>query len=426
MASVTQHPATARKDTPAELGLHRRLDLDETLAALRRRRPAHRGGRQARARRRAHRARHARSCIRSCWSRTRSSPTPQAGQAAQPRSADAMAGAARRAAVPEDRSDEDRRRRGDAGRQPRLRAALPHPAGRGARPMQVVFATSEPFDTRWIADLGHILRRDIKRVVANPLDIGRYLVEFYKRARSIQRAQGRQERPQRRPRRSSTSSSWSSSARHGSSTPTTSTSCTSSTGCGSTRSTSARRDIHLEPRRDTGIDPLPHRRRAAPGLPDADAGDDRDDRAHQAARPHGRGREAPAAGRPHQDAHRRTATRSSCACRRMPTAFGEKLVMRIFDPDIAGQATSPSSASRRTTAKRWERAGRAAARHHPGHRPDRLGQDDDALFDAEAAGDAGGQRLHGRGPDRDDRARVQPDAGAAGDRPRFRRPACAR
>ena len=54
--------------------------------------------------------------------------------------------------------------------------------------MQVVFATSEPFDTRWIGDLGHILRRDIQRVVANPIDVGRYLTEWWGVQRSIQRA----------------------------------------------------------------------------------------------------------------------------------------------------------------------------------------------------------------------------------------------
>jgi general secretion pathway protein E len=54
--------------------------------------------------------------------------------------------------------------------------------------MQVVFATSEPFDTRWIADLGHVLRKDIQRVVANPLDVGRYLAEWWGVQRSIQRA----------------------------------------------------------------------------------------------------------------------------------------------------------------------------------------------------------------------------------------------
>ena len=63
-------------------------------------------------------------------------------------------------------------------------------------------------------------------------------------------------------------------------------------------------------------DPLSHRRRAAHRLPAAAGRDERDDRAHQAARPHGRGREAPPAGRPHQDAQSRTATRSRCACRR--------------------------------------------------------------------------------------------------------------
>ncbi len=55
--------------------------------------------------------------------------------------------------------------------------------------MKVVFATSEPFDTRWLADLGHILRREIQRVVANPLDVSRYLTEWWGVQRSIQRAQ---------------------------------------------------------------------------------------------------------------------------------------------------------------------------------------------------------------------------------------------
>jgi general secretion pathway protein E len=55
-------------------------------------------------------------------------------------------------------------------------------------PMQVVFATSEPFDTRWMADLAHMLRKDVQRVVANPLDVGRYLAEWWSVQRSIQRA----------------------------------------------------------------------------------------------------------------------------------------------------------------------------------------------------------------------------------------------
>ena len=54
--------------------------------------------------------------------------------------------------------------------------------------MQVVIATCEPFDTRWLSDLGHILRRDIQRVVVNPVDLNRYLAEFYGVQRSIQKA----------------------------------------------------------------------------------------------------------------------------------------------------------------------------------------------------------------------------------------------
>ena len=53
---------------------------------------------------------------------------------------------------------------------------------------QVVIATCEPFDTRWLADLGHILRRDLQRVVCNPVDLNRYLAEFYGVQRSIQKA----------------------------------------------------------------------------------------------------------------------------------------------------------------------------------------------------------------------------------------------
>ena len=171
-------------------------------------------------------------------------------------------------------------------------------------------------------------------------------------------------------------------------------------------------DIHLEPRREHGRDPLSHRRRAAPRLPDADDGDERDDGAHQAARPHGRGREAPAAGRPHQDRAPTAASEVEMRLSTLPTAFGEKMVMRIFDPDTAVK-TSTRSASAPHDARALGAADHAAARHHPGDRPDRQRQDHHAVLHAEAAGHRRGQRLHDRRPDRDDRAGLQPDAGAA-------------
>ena len=52
----------------------------------------------------------------------------------------------------------------------------------------LVFATAEPFDHVWADDLAQMLRREIRRVVANPLDIQRYQLEFYQVQRSIQMA----------------------------------------------------------------------------------------------------------------------------------------------------------------------------------------------------------------------------------------------
>ncbi|HEY4093220.1 MAG TPA: GspE/PulE family protein [Luteibacter sp.] len=62
---------------------------------------------------------------------------------------------------------------------------LPVAVGAG----EVTFATAEPFDAVWAQDLGHMLRREIRRVVSSPIDINRYLLEFYGVQRSIQLAQ---------------------------------------------------------------------------------------------------------------------------------------------------------------------------------------------------------------------------------------------
>ncbi|MDD5240864.1 MAG: GspE/PulE family protein [Sulfuricella sp.] len=53
---------------------------------------------------------------------------------------------------------------------------------------EVVVATAEPFLTEWEKELAPILRLNIRRVVASPLDIQRYLAEFYSLARSVKRA----------------------------------------------------------------------------------------------------------------------------------------------------------------------------------------------------------------------------------------------
>jgi len=50
---------------------------------------------------------------------------------------------------------------------------------------EVVIATAEPWLREWENDLGAVLKLRIKRVLANPLDIDRYLVEFYALAKSV-------------------------------------------------------------------------------------------------------------------------------------------------------------------------------------------------------------------------------------------------
>ena len=59
------------------------------------------------------------------------------------------------------------------------------------KPNEVVIATAEPFQRAWEAEMQPILRKDIRRVIANPDDITRYQVEFYNLAKSIKGAMGK-------------------------------------------------------------------------------------------------------------------------------------------------------------------------------------------------------------------------------------------
>ncbi|MEM9532506.1 MAG: GspE/PulE family protein [Pseudomonadota bacterium] len=54
---------------------------------------------------------------------------------------------------------------------------------------ELVIATSEPFDLSWKDDLAHILKRPVRVVMASPLDINRYLLEFYGVSQSVRRAE---------------------------------------------------------------------------------------------------------------------------------------------------------------------------------------------------------------------------------------------
>ena len=52
----------------------------------------------------------------------------------------------------------------------------------------LTIATAEPYVRSWENELGHVTGLSIKRVIANPADITRYLVEFYSVSHSIRKA----------------------------------------------------------------------------------------------------------------------------------------------------------------------------------------------------------------------------------------------
>ncbi|WP_447737600.1 GspE/PulE family protein [Rhodanobacter soli] len=201
-----------------------------------------------------------------------------------------------------------------------------------AAPGEVTFATCEPFEAGWAPDLAQMLRRDIKRVVASPIDINRYLQEFYGVQRSIQLAQD---------------------AKGGSDASSAILNFEQLVELGKSGEVGAddrhvvhivdwllqyafeqrASDIHLEPRRDTGhirfrIDGIMQKvfELPAPVMTAVTA------RIKILARMDVAEKRRPQDGRikTRSTSGREVELRIS----NMPTAFGEKVVMRIFDPDL--------------------------------------------------------------------------------------------
>jgi general secretion pathway protein E len=52
----------------------------------------------------------------------------------------------------------------------------------------VTFATAEPFERRWEQEMAHVLRREVRRVIALPTDIARYQDELFGVSHSIRKA----------------------------------------------------------------------------------------------------------------------------------------------------------------------------------------------------------------------------------------------
>jgi len=198
-------------------------------------------------------------------------------------------------------------------------------------PQGIVFAVKDPLALEWIKELQPALKVPIRRVCANPQDIDRYLVEFYAIARSVklsgeERAQGGPAGLQNLEQLTELSRAGKLSAedRH----------VVAIVDwllqyAFDTRAS----DIHLEPRRDTGnvrfrIDGVLHQvyQLPAPVMPAV------------TARLKILGRLDVAEKRRPQDGRIRTRSPNGkeieLRVSSLPTAFGEKLVLRIFNPDV--------------------------------------------------------------------------------------------
>jgi len=213
-----------------------------------------------------------------------------------------------------------------------LRKVLPV----GVTPELVTIATSEPYDVGWVSEIESHTRRRVRLVVANPEDIARYTTEFYTLARSVRQAQKTGE--------VSTSASFEQLVELGKANKQ-----LDANDQGVVQVVDwlwqyafdqRASDIHLEPRRDMGairfrIDGVLHTVYQVPltvmgamtarikllGRMDVVERRRPQDGRIKTRRPDGN--DGVAAG----EVEMRLST--------LPTAFGEKLVMRVFDPDTA-------------------------------------------------------------------------------------------
>ncbi len=214
---------------------------------------------------------------------------------------------------------------------------------------EVTIATSEPFQTGWEREIEQITKKSVKRVVANPIDVARYTTEFYKLAQQVKGA-----------------------AKTGSTPLVSSFEQLVELG-GKVEANDAHvihivdwllqyafdqraSDIHLEPRRESGIarfriDGVLHQVYQVPaGVMGA-----------MTSRIKLLGRMDVVEKRRPQDGRIKTKVTSGPNAGReieirlstLPTAFGEKLVMRIFDPEVVVRSYAELGFSNEE-AKIWE------------------------------------------------------------------------
>jgi general secretion pathway protein E len=216
---------------------------------------------------------------------------------------------------------------------------------------EVVIATSEPFLRDWEVVLKQTLRKNIRRVVASPEDISRYLVEFYNLARSVKKAS--QTKLQEKSGQASfeqlvelgkTKQQFDANDQH---------IVTIVDWLWQYAFEQRASDIHIEPRRDIGfvrfrIDGVLHQVYQIPmSVMTA-----------MTSRIKLLGRMDVIEKRRPQDGRIKTRTADGqeveLRLSTLPTAFGEKLVMRIFDPEVLVRNFSELGFSEEDRA-RWEK-----------------------------------------------------------------------
>jgi general secretion pathway protein E len=198
-------------------------------------------------------------------------------------------------------------------------------------PTGIVFAVKDPFDVEWMRDLEPALKLPLKRVCANPQDIDRYLVEFYAIARSVKLSG--EERSRYAPAELRNLEQLTELSRVGKLSAEDQHIVAIVDWLLQYAFDARASDIHLEPRRETGnvrfrIDGILHDvyQLPAPVMPAV------------TSRIKILGRLDVAERRRPQDGRIRTRTPEGkeieLRVSALPTAFGEKLVLRIFNPDV--------------------------------------------------------------------------------------------
>lgn len=217
----------------------------------------------------------------------------------------------------------------------------------------VTVATAEPFDQRWVADIEHINRRQVKMVVATPSDIQRYQVEFFSLAASVSGA------TELHKKQGGNLESLVELGKKGNSDANDEHIVNIVDWLFQYAFEQRASDIHIEPRRDIAkvrfrIDGVLHPVYEFPASVSNAV----------TSRIKSLGRMNIAEKRKPQDSRIKTRTPNGdeveLRLSTMPTAFGEKLVMRIFDPDVLLRNFNELGFSKEDQAN-WDRMTRKTA-----------------------------------------------------------------